>query len=125
VSLKADPWLSRILAKPAYHFTGSDFLSPAGRAFVDAKVAVEDTTSLLHLQSRGFAVIDTNIQLLRPDGRIATEATNVRQALPGDDQAVRRVAAKAFMHDRFHRDPAIGHDAASRLKEEWAGNYFS
>jgi ribosomal protein S18 acetylase RimI-like enzyme len=123
--VKSDPWLSQILGKPAYHLSGAAFTPPAGRAFVDAKVAVDDTATLLHLQGQGFAVIDANVQLLRPAGAMPAGGVRVRPAVAGDEPAVRAVAADAFIYDRFHRDPAIGHDAAARLKAEWAGNYFA
>ncbi len=123
--MKADLWLSEILGKPAFHLSGTAFTSPDGRAFVDAKVAVEDTAGLLHLQGLGFAVIDTNVQLLRTEGAMPVGSAKVRAAVPVDEPAVRALAAEAFVFDRFHRDPAIGHAAASRLKADWAGNYFA
>jgi ribosomal protein S18 acetylase RimI-like enzyme len=123
--LKSDPWLSQILGKPAYHLSGAAFTPPDGRAFIDAKVAVDDTAALLHLQVQGFAVMDANVQLLRPAGAMPAGAARVRPAAPADEPAVRAVAADAFVYDRFHRDPGIGHDAAARLKTEWASNYFS
>ena len=35
------------------------------------------------------------------------------------------IAAEAFVYDRFHRDPAIGGVTASRIKADWAGNFFA
>lgn len=125
MALAPDPWLSGILGKPAYHLSGGDFARPDGAAFVDTKVVVDDTATLLRLQAVGFAVMDTNIQLIRLAGPMPQDAARVRAAAAADEAAVRVLAAEAFVFDRFHRDPAIGHDAASRLKAEWAGNYFA
>ena len=124
MSLKADAFLSAVLGKPAYHLSGVDFAPPDGRAFVDVKVSVEDTAALLHLQARGFAVMDTNVQLLRPQGAMAPGPGQARAATAGDAAAVKALAAEAFIYDRFHRDPAIGRDTAAQFKAEWAGNYF-
>ena len=123
--LAHDPWLSGILGKPAYHLSGGDFTAPDGRAFVDAKVAADDTAALLRLQDVGFAVMDTNVQFTRPAGALPQGTSPVRAAAARDEAAVRALAAEAFVYDRFHRDPAVGYKAASRLKAEWAGNYFA
>jgi ribosomal protein S18 acetylase RimI-like enzyme len=125
VPLKVDAFLSGILGKPAYHWSGGDFQPPTGPAFVDAKVAVDDIGNLLALQVAGFKVMDINVQLERPTDAIAQEHRGVRDARPADEAAVRQIASEAFVYDRFHRDPAIGHDAASRLKAQWTGNFFA
>ena len=124
MSLKADAFLSDILGKPAYHLCGAAFLPPDGKAFIDAKVPVDDTATLLALQAAGFRVMDVNVQLERPACVLARTGA-ARDATAIDREAVMGLAAEAFVYDRFHRDPAIGHDAAARLKAEWAGNYFS
>jgi ribosomal protein S18 acetylase RimI-like enzyme len=125
VSLKSDAWLSGILGMPAYHLSGAAFSPPGGQAFVDAKVAVGDAPASAALQAQGFRVVDTNLQFLRPAGVLAPGPAQVRLAQPTDEKGVRSLAATAFLFDRFHQDPAIGSLVASRLKEEWAGNYFA
>jgi len=124
VPLKADVFLSEILRKPAYHWSGIDFQPPVETAFVDTKVAMDDTGSLLALQVAGFQVVDVNVQLERPAGTISQDVGGARAARPDDETAVRKIAGEAFVYDRFHRDPVIGHDAASRLKAQWAANFF-
>lgn len=125
MTLKPDAWLSEILGKPAWHLSGVDFTAPDGRAFIDAKVAVDNTGTLVALQTEGFAVVDVNIQLERPAGALPRPTGTVRDAVPSDKAAVAALAGDAFVYDRFHRDPAIDHATASRLKAEWAGNYFA
>jgi ribosomal protein S18 acetylase RimI-like enzyme len=119
-----DAWLSAVLQKPAFHLTGTGFSAPVGAAFVDTKVPVEDVAALPTLQSRGFQVVDTNVQLARSAGTLKEDVSCVRPAKPDDAAAVRALAGAAFVWDRFHRDPQIDSQAASRLKAEWAGNYF-
>jgi ribosomal protein S18 acetylase RimI-like enzyme len=69
--------------------------------------------------------MDTNVQLRRSGTPLAEGPASVRPAKMDDAAAVRVLAAEAFIYDRFHRDPQIGHETASRLKAEWAGNYFA
>jgi ribosomal protein S18 acetylase RimI-like enzyme len=123
--LKPDAWLSQILGKPAWHLSGADFSAPSGPAFVDAKVAASDTVTLLALQAQGFAVMDVNVQLVRPPASLPPCTIRVRDADAHDAASVRKLASAAFVYDRFHRDPAIGHAAAGQLKAEWADNYFT
>ena len=126
-----DPWLSDLLGKPAWHCSGAchelypqDL--PIPPAFVSAKTPVEDRAGILQLMSLGFGLADTNIQLTRPVCHGETDAVRpaIRFARPSDDRAVRLLAREAFIHDRFHRDPLIPDSVASRIKEEWAGNFF-
>lgn len=70
-------------------------------------------------------MIDTNVQLKRSGNVLAEGPAQVRPAEPDDALSVKALAAEAFVFDRFHRDPQIGHGPASRLKAEWAGNFFS
>lgn len=123
MTLKRDAWLSQILGKPAWHLSGADFSAPEGHAFIDAKIAVDDVPAILALQAKGFAVMDVNVLLERPAGALARLGA-AREAMPDDASAVTSLASEVFVYDRFHRDPAIGHATASRLKAEWAGNYF-
>lgn len=129
MTLKHDPWLSGLLGKPAYHLSGvpGDALPaiPEGEAFVDAKVAVEDVGRLLTLQEAGFRVLDTNVQLARPAAPLGPVEARVRFARPDDEPAVRDLAANAFVQSRFYLDPLIPAAAASRVKEEWAANFFA
>jgi len=39
--------------------------------------------------------------------------------------AVGGIAERSFVHDRFHRDPAIPLAAANAVKRSWALNYFA
>lgn len=125
-----DQWLSRFLEKPAFNLRDSfDELSkdkfPSGVAFVGAKVPVNDVAGLVNLQRFGFCVIDLNVQLFQPVLSMHTDNTNIRIADPEDEIAVRSLARTAFKHNRFHRDPYIPDEIASRIKEEWVGNFFA
>jgi len=124
-----DQWLSDLLQKPAYNlkgnfrtFTTSQF--PKGKAFIGAKVPVEDVSGLMQLQSMNFNVIDTNLQFKRPALPLDESINKARFATNEDSVAVQSIAREEFVHNRFHRDQEIDDKIASRIKEEWVANYF-
>ncbi len=128
--LVLDHWLSEIIGKPTYNLKGSyEEISksdlPDGEVFIGAKIPVENVAGLMHLQKMSFYVVDTNIQLSLTKNIDQTILNNIRLAEPGDEQSVRSLARNAFKHNRFHRDPWIPDKVACKIKEEWAGNYFS
>jgi GNAT superfamily N-acetyltransferase len=129
MSAAHDVWLSGLLGKPAYHVHLGEKLLQGGDlprgSFLDAKVPVADVATLSALQDLGFKVIDTNVQLTRKAARIDPPVAGVRFAMPGDESALRDLAAGSFVESRFYRDPRIGDDVASQVKREWAGNFFS
>ena len=130
-----DLWLSELLGKPVYQLTGDRLAidarnMPQGGALVWTKLAVDRVDKLLYLQNLGFRVIEANVQFAT-SSRIDNGAVRihsslaVRPAVPADEPSVRAVARSSFDFDRFHRDPQIRAEQASRIKEEWAANFFS
>ena len=124
-----DQWLSQILEKPAFSLHNSfDQLSkedlPNGVAFLGAKVPSSDVTGLLNMQRLNFKVIDTNVQLFQSYLDRSAKYPNIRFAVQRDELEVRYLARNTFKYNRFHQDPCIPNDIASRIKEEWVGNYF-
>lgn len=125
MSLREDIWLSERLGKPAFRAAGTPENLPRGPAFVDVKVDAADTARLLQFQAAGFGVIDVNVQLVRDAGPLPPPTGSSHFAGREDEAGVRAIAAEAFVFDRFHRDPNIGDAAASRIKADWAGNFFT
>lgn len=128
--LSCDGWLAQFLGKPAWHLKRPEERVPAlpeAPVFVDAKIPVARIADLARLQSAGFAMVDVNVQLLRPATLAAPMpvAGRARLAGPEDELAVRDVAGQVFVYDRFHVDPRVDHGAANALKSAWAGNYFN
>jgi GNAT superfamily N-acetyltransferase len=102
----------------------------APRFFATAKAPAQDQARLSLLMDAGFRPVDVNLSFARPvrtAGEIPPQAWPglVRLARPGDEADVRRISAASLTTSRFHQDLAIGLDAASRVKAEWAGNYFA
>lgn len=134
MSIQQDPWLGEMLGKPACHIVAEPLKLvvadlPEGEAFTDARVDVRDFKALSHLQGLGFAVIDCNVSLEWPGDmrklEVDSPSRNIRFAESKDELGVRALAKEAFEYDRFHRDPRISDDVANRIKEEWAGNFFT
>ena len=135
--LKADAWLTQQLGKPSFHLNGDigrasrhsgpimDELA-ARSLFADVKIPVTDIASVAAAQRMGFALIDTSLRfVLRLSDVPKQDAPNIMFATPAMADAVGEMAARSFVHDRFHRDPAIPSSVSDTLKRCWATNFFN
>lgn len=125
-----DNWLSKIIGKQSYclQLVEKNFKKqnlPKGKMFIWTKIPSGNIKKLVYFQKLGFYVVDSNIQLSLTKKMIEIKNTNVRFAEPGDEKGVRALARVAFKHNRFNSDPQISKKVACKIKEEWAGNYFS
>ena len=132
VTLCQDIWLGNLLGYPAYRFPSHIkqlWLEqlPAGPAFVDAKVGVNQLQRVHHLEQLGFRVVDTNLQL--SVGQISSLSGAAlkacRWATPEDEAEVATIAAQSFTVSRFHLDPEIPNLVANQVKAAWARNFFA
>lgn len=129
-----DPFLAAILQRPAFHASVSKLdlalFSSGDFSFIDAKVPSYDTAACALLETAGFHLIDTNVQL---DCDISSPwpleknsvAACVRFATPADKARIEHIASSSFTFSRFHLDPRISTAAANKIKSQWAGNFFS
>jgi ribosomal protein S18 acetylase RimI-like enzyme len=134
--LAEDQWLAARLGRPAFHLLGA--LDAPGRwsedvahrlkrqpVFIDLKVPVEDRASVERAAKLGFTLIDTNLRLSTERTAIpAVEQNEVAFAKPDMEAAVGAIAERAFVFDRFHRDPRTAQNAGI-IKRDWARNFFS
>ena len=126
-SIEPDCWLSKHLGKPAYRVVGALSDLPLENAFIEARVDSSDPERLLDLQSHGFRIVDCNLTLERSvdEGQLPPPydcaSTNLRFAAADDESSVRKLAREAFSQNRFHRDPYIPNDVASKIKEAVVG----
>jgi ribosomal protein S18 acetylase RimI-like enzyme len=135
--LVEDGWLANHLGKPCFHLTGDlaridgcaqvlDGKLGEASVFVDVKVDVNDATALRAVQSRGFQLIDTTVRLSTSRAACSGPAPpEIGFADPAMATAVAAVAERAFIYDRFHRDPAIPGERANAVKRNWALNFFA
>lgn len=129
--LRPDAWLTSLIGKNAYHAnTGqgaidNDYLKKLGTSFIDVKIDTRDSEELHKFQQAGFRLADTNVQFTKPN--IWTEPqfdANVRHAVASDEEFVRNIASTVFKSNRFLRDPEFTRATASKIKDEWVGNFF-
>ena len=125
-----DNWLSSIMGKPAYVLHDSINLItrqdlPNHEIFIWTKIPINDLTKLENLQKLGFYIVDTNIQLSMKTQRSELKNINIRFATSNDEKAIKNIAKNSFKNSRFHSDPQISEKVACKIKEEWAGNFFS
>lgn len=125
MSLIEDAWLARQLGRPVFRLKET-LPDPLPDGLIVAKVPVAET-GLEPLIARGFRLVATAVTfecpIPMPVPRQA--AAGIRMARPDDEEAIGRVARQSFVFDHFHGDPAIPRDAADRLKEAWARNFFA
>lgn len=126
-----DCWLTKLLGKNVYYFHSDKiYISlsdlPRENYFIWTKAPVNNISLIKHLHNLGFCIIDTNIKLfLEKKLDIYNTGYNVRFAKIKDEYFVREIASNAFMFNRFQLDPQISNEIANKIKEEWAGNFFS
>lgn len=130
VVFAGDAWLSGLLGKPCHVLSsGRGTVTPGdlppGPCLVWTSLGAERRDALARLRSVGFRVVATTLTLAREAAPLDPGPLRVRFARPGDEDRVRAVARHGFAHDRFHADPLIGDEAAGRIKEAWAANFFT
>lgn len=129
--LKADPWLSGILDRPAWRVDcNSADREPLSKlnvlkpVFAYSKLGVGQIAEVSALADAGFRVVDVALTF---DGVITGtpgDAGDTRFAAIQDREAVSGIAGSAFRYSRFHLDPLVPKHLADAIKSAWAANYF-
>ena len=138
-SVSGDPFVAKCLGKDSYRVfshagdsakDGTPLTEVLSRSqvFCYSKVSPSELASLHALESYGFHLVDTNVQL-RKNVSVWSSASkhsddSIRWAKPSDEQDVARCAAEELTCSRFHLDPLVTAESANGLKREWARNYF-
>ncbi len=127
--ITSDEWLSSIVGKPVYELKAfetnlkpNDF--PTGQLFIWSKIPTDNIDKLICLQRLGFYIVDTNVQFSLSKKISHKNKSNLRFANSSDEADLRALARNAFKYNRFIRDPNISSEIASKIKEEWVGNFF-
>jgi ribosomal protein S18 acetylase RimI-like enzyme len=131
--MRTDDWLSDRLGRRAFWVDpedGGQELTGHARehapAFYQARVPADAVDRLRELGAAGMNVIDATVTLrTTPAGRPTTaRPVRVAPAREDDRDGVLRVAADDYRVSRFHLDPAIPGDVASRIKHDWLAAFF-
>ncbi len=128
MQLHKDDWLSQFFEHGAYTLkpplSCEDIDLP--NAFVSAKVQSEDENILDHLQQKGFQHIETLNTYAQKElvQKQSGKVFDIRFARAADEEQVRQIAGAAFTSSRFYTDPHIANEVASKIKSDWAGNFF-
>jgi ribosomal protein S18 acetylase RimI-like enzyme len=130
-----DRWLAQTLRTPSFVLCApfpldagavrSGLLACAsdGNAFISAKCAVSDVTTVSVLEAAGFHVVDTQITLQwEPNLGESHARASTRLARPEDCGGVLEIAGSCFRYSRFHQDPRIGPAVGNLVKRYWAQN---
>ena len=132
-SFSRDDWLTRQLGKPCYTLKGPISKAhladlPLGPGLVSAFVDTGDLEQVFFLSSQGFYIVSGMLtfenvaqSLLPIEPNLTVE---LGFATDGDASTIIALAEQAFSSDRFHGDPLIDNQVASKIKSDWAGNFF-
>ena len=78
------------------------------------------------LESAGFRLVDALLRLgvdaTRLEPAAVPAGVELAPAVEDDLPGLVALAARGFVHDRFHNDPALGPGAADRLHASWVEN---
>jgi ribosomal protein S18 acetylase RimI-like enzyme len=126
-ALVPDGWLSGRLNVAA--FTLPEDADPGLRpmvrpAFLQTKISIDAQDRLEALIRAGYSLMETAVTLEMLVAAKGPSHNLARFAKAADELKVRSIAASAFTQSRFHMDPRISKTAASRIKSDWAGNFF-
>jgi ribosomal protein S18 acetylase RimI-like enzyme len=120
VEIAEDGWLSERFGHPVYSVRSLGDLTRPG--MYQAKVATSDVTRLHEFCDAGFRVVCTSVTLRREPGPVE-DAPGIRPLDPSRDGEIPDIAAQAFRSSRFHLDPDVPDEVATRIKHDWAQAY--
>lgn len=101
------------------------FLAVAREQSVDCLFCLVRAEALAQqwlLESAGFVARDLRLEFHRSVSPIATDESDLRRWIPGDVDALARIAATAFHATRYAADPRFPRDAVARLYDTWLRN---
>ena len=125
--LQTDNWLSQYLGDTFR------YLPPFGqkewpKGFLYAKLDSSNINHFNCLVREGFQLVE--VLLIFSQKSIYKNITlqkdfAVRDAQAHDQQQVVEIARNSFVNSRFHKDPNISLETASKIKTDWVKNYFN
>ena len=141
--LKTDKWLSEILEINSYNLNYSiecdlDEIKKTisklhKNSFITAKISSNNINKLIKIQDCGFFLIDcllnysvTTKELINYNNQsVSNLKFFIRESLNEEKDYITEIASKSFLYSRFHQDPNISKNKASKIKSEWIKNFFN
>tara|TARA_Y100000589_G_C27118639_1_gene615403 strand:- start:635 stop:1333 length:699 start_codon:yes stop_codon:yes gene_type:complete len=130
--LNHDEWLSNILNKKAYKLKEisniNSFENLPKNIFIEVKIRSNNLEEIKKAEQLGFKLIDIGLYFFNEkfENLIYKKDNlqNIRYANIRDEKAIRAIASNSFTESRFYKDIQIKKSIASKIKEEWASNFF-
>lgn len=124
-----DEFMSKILKKHVYQLMSipdNNQIDNKEADFIYCRTSSKDFRNHNKLINLGFDIIDVNVKFKRKfkNNYKYSLNTNTRKADKYDEQNVKIIAEKSFIHDRLHKDQAISNILADSFKKNWVANYF-
>jgi ribosomal protein S18 acetylase RimI-like enzyme len=95
----------------------------AGVKYLVARVDASELAVVQQLEAAGFRMLDTIVSQYRevgPPPVVETPGYVIRAAVPGDADALERLAGACFTDTRYHMDPWVGRTRASAIYGAWS-----
>ncbi len=131
-NLNRDNWLSSIISKSAYRLekvnTGYNYSFLGYEdSFIDTKISTNNISEINEIQKNGFELIECELSFKKSNNFFQKEYNSnviIRLSKKRDESEIREIASKSFIQSRFYKDPNFDKKTASKIKEEWAANFF-
>jgi len=139
---RKDEWLSEQIDKNVYQLKAIDLLEDnfshdwkkfkkdhiKENYFVFSKISTNSVNMCQCVEKANFKLIDTNVKF-ELHGNISSNSKHQKDidicfAEKKHQQATGMIARDNFIYSRFHLDPLIDNDIASKIKQNWVKNYF-
>ena len=137
-----DEWLSEQIDKNVYQLKVIDLLEDdfsqdwkefrknhiKENYFVFSKISTNSVNIWQCVEKVNFKLIDANVKF-ELHGNISSDSKYQKDidicfAEKTHQEATGKIARDNFIYSRFHLDPLIDNDIASRIKQNWVKNYF-
>lgn len=120
-----DPWLSNYFQRGAYCCHEPHKYESFPEGFTYVKISCMDPELMSQLIRNGFSLIEISVFFEQEKlSALRTHKIEIVDAEREDQNSVIKIAESSFIYSRFHRDKKIGFEKASKIKADWARNYF-
>ncbi len=132
MKLAEDRWLAERFGHPVFTVEPPDTEPEAlrdhalevGTASYQARLPAEQSGLKAELEEAGFATVNETITMRRQASRLegADPGVEIRAGELEAHGEIVEIAERSFTGSRFHLDPDIPDEVASRIKRDWAQN---